>query len=222
MARLARVVIPGLAHHVTQRGNRRQPVFFDDADYRFYLKLVGEAARKAETAIWAYCLMPNHVHFIMVPQSEDGLRATFAEAHRRYTSFINARFDWTGHLWQGRFSSSVMDETHMMAALRYVAFNPVRAGLVTKPGDWRWSSARTHLAGKADGLVSMEEVLTLTGDFAEFLGQPPDVEAVATLRKSYSTGRPVGAEAWVSGLEATAKRQLAPAKRGPKPTPLFR
>src|SRR5277367_5350031 len=119
MARLARVVVPGLPHHVTQRGNRRETVFFSDGDYRFYLDLIASAARRSGTAIWAYCLMPNHVHFIMVPSQADGLRATFAEAHRRYTARVHARERWTGHLWQGRFSSTAMDERHLLAAARY-------------------------------------------------------------------------------------------------------
>src|SRR5438067_9129101 len=103
MARLARLVLPGLPHHVTQRGNRRQQTFFEDGDYALYRDLLAEAARKAGTGVWSYCLMPNHVHVIVVPEDEDGLRRTFADAHRRYTGFINARQRWTGHLWQGRY-----------------------------------------------------------------------------------------------------------------------
>jgi len=110
MARIARVVAPDLPHHVTQRGNRREPVFFEADDYRLYRRLVAAAARRAGTAVWAYCLMPNHVHMIVTPAGADGLRATFAEAHRRYTAAINARFRWTGHLFQGRFGAVVMDE----------------------------------------------------------------------------------------------------------------
>ena len=121
MARLARVVLPGLPHHVTQRGNRRQPVFFIDDDYRLYLHLITAAAARAGAAIWAYCLMPNHVHLIVVPRDADGLRATFAEAHRRYTGAINARFHWTGHLFQGRFGAVAMDPVHLRAAARYLA-----------------------------------------------------------------------------------------------------
>jgi putative transposase len=108
MARIARVVVPGLPHHVTQRGNRGAPVFFEADDYRLYRRLVATAARRAGTAVWAYCLMPNHVHLIVTPAGADGLRATFAEAHRRYTGAINARFRWTGHLFQGRFGAVVM------------------------------------------------------------------------------------------------------------------
>jgi putative transposase len=136
MARIAAVVVPSVPHHVTQRGNRRQEVFFKADDYRWYRRLIGAAARRAGTAIWAYCLMPNHVHLIVTPADEDGLRATFAEAHRRYTGNINARFRWTGHLFQGRFGAVAMDEEHLLASARYIALNPVTAGLVTRAEDW--------------------------------------------------------------------------------------
>lgn len=219
MARLARLVVPGLPHHVTQRGNRREPVFFGDGDYRLYLELVGAAAGKSGTAVWAYCLMPNHVHFILVPSHADGLRATFAEAHRRYTSMINARLGQTGHLWQGRFSSAAMDEAHLMAAARYVAMNPVRAGLAARADGWPWSSVHAHLAGRDDAVVTVRPLLERIGDFAAFLDEPGDADAVAALRKSYATGRPVGSPRWIAGLEAATARPLAPRKRGPKPRP---
>ena len=119
MARIARVVVPGLPHHVTQRGNRREPVFFEADDYRLHRRLVATAARHTGTAIWAYCLMPNHVHLPIMPTWRDAGRATFAEAHRRYTGAMNARFRWTGHLFQGRFEAVVMDEPHLLAAARY-------------------------------------------------------------------------------------------------------
>src|SRR6185503_8599863 len=152
MPRLARLVVPDIPHHVTQRGNRRQPTFFSDEDYRLYLHLLGEWSRRAGTAVWAWCLMPNHVHLILVPSHEDGLRAALAEAHRRYTRRINAREDWRGHLWQSRFASFPMDEDHLLACARYVELNPVRAGLVARPEHWRWSSARAHLGLGRDGV----------------------------------------------------------------------
>ncbi len=217
MARLARVVIPGQPHHVTQRGNRREPVFFQDDDYRAYLALVGAAARRSGTDVWAYCLMPNHVHFIMVPSHADGLRATFAEAHRRYTGRINARLRQTGHLWQGRFASAAMDEAHLVAAARYVARNPVRAGLAGHAAGWPWSSIHAHLAGRDDGLVTVKPLLDRVGDMAAFVEQPDEAAAVAALRRSYATGRPVGAEDWIAALEAATARALLPRKRGPKP-----
>ena len=217
MARLARVVVPGVPHHVTQRGNRRERVFFDDDDCRAYLELISAAAKRSGTAIWSYCLMPNHVHFLMVPSEPDGLRKTFAEAHRRYTGRINARFKWTGHLWQGRFSSTPMDGRHTIAAIRYVAMNPVRAKLAERAGDWPCSSVRAHLAGADDGVVETRPVLDLVGDFAMLLDEPEDAGAVAALRRSRTTGRPAGSEGFMTALEDRLGRILAPAKRGPKP-----
>jgi putative transposase len=126
---MPRLVVPGYPHHVTQRGNRRQRTFFTEDDYRYYLALVFESARQAETEIWAYCLMPNHVHLVMVPNTEDGLRATLGEAHRHYTRHINYRQGWRGHLWQERFHSFLMDEDYLLATVRYVERNPVAAGL---------------------------------------------------------------------------------------------
>src|ERR1700751_4398403 len=129
MARIARVVVPGLPHHVTQRGNRREPVFFGAGDYQLYRQLIAAAARRAGAEIWAFFLMPNPVHLIVTPADADGLRAAFAEAHRRYTGAINARFRWTGHLFQGRFGAVVMDEAHLLAAARYLALNPGGRGI---------------------------------------------------------------------------------------------
>lgn len=217
MCRLARVVAPGLPHHVSQWGNRREQVFFGDDDYQAYLDLVAAAARRSGTAVWAYCLLPNHVHFIMAPSHMDGLRATFAEAHRRYTARINTRLRQTGHLWQGRFSSAVLDERHLIAAARHVSLNPVRSRLVDTAAEWRWSSTTAHLTGQEDGVVDVRPVLDRVGNFAGFLAEPEDAEAVAALRRSYSTGRPVGDIDWITELEALTSRTLAPRKRGRKP-----
>ena len=148
MARLARIVIPNVGHHITQRGNRRLPVFFSDADRQDYLALLAEHAQDTGTQCLAWCLMTNHVHLVLVPQSPDGLRAMLGEAHRRYTRLINFREGWRGHLFQARFASYPMDDAHLMPAVRYVEQNPVAARLVDAAGDWRWSSARSHIAGK--------------------------------------------------------------------------
>src|SRR5437879_358139 len=161
MARLARVVAVNMPHHVTQRGNRRQQVFFCDEDYAAYRVLLAEGCRNAGVKVWAYCLMPNHVHLVLVPQAEDGLRAAIAEAHRRYSRHVNFREGWRGYLWQGRFASFPMDEAYLLACARYVELNPVRAQLARRARDWRWSSARAHLAGEDDALGRVRPLLTL-------------------------------------------------------------
>ena len=175
------------------------------------------AAKRSGTEVWAYCLMPNHVHFIMTPSSPDGLRATFAEAHRGYAARIHARLRVTGHLWQGRFSSTAMDERHLMAAARYVPMNPVAAGMVTRARDWRWSSATAHLDGCDDSVVTVAPLLSRIEDFAGFLEVGEDEAALRAVLGSTSTSRPVGSEEWIKALEARTARTLAPGKRGPKP-----
>jgi len=217
MARLPRLVLPGIAHHVTQRGNRRERTFFEDGDYDLYLDLLREAAERARTDIWSYCLMPNHVHIILVPSDEDGLRSTFGDLHRRYTGFINARMRTTGHLWQGRFGSVAMDEGHLVAAFRYVALNPVRARMVRRAPDWRWSSTRALCAGKDDWIVKVAPVLERVGDFTAFLGEAFDEAfTYAALRKAESIGRPIGSPEWLADMEARTGRKLARGKPGPK------
>ncbi len=148
MARIGRFVVPELPHHVTQRGNRRERVFFSDADYELYRDLLREACARETVAVWSYCLMPNHLHLILTPATPEGLGRALGKAHRRYSAFVNARNRVTGHLFQARFSSVVMDEDHLMAAARYVAMNPVRARLVERAEDWPWSSVRAHLGGQ--------------------------------------------------------------------------
>lgn len=217
MARLPRMVLPGIPHHATQRGNRRERTFFEDGDYALYCDLLAQAAERNGVEIWSYCLMPNHVHIIAVPRDEDGLGRTFRHVHRHYTGFINARMRQTGHLWQGRFSSVAMDEAHLRSALRYVALNPVRARLVVRAQDWRWSSVRAHLAGTDDHVVKVVPALERVGDFATFLGEDFD-EAVtyAALRKAETLGRPIGSREWLDDLVAKTGKALLPGKRGPK------
>ena len=179
---------------------------------------MAEAAGRARAEIWAWCLMPNHVHVILVPSDEDGLRRTFADLHRRYTGTINARARTTGHLWQGRYGSVVMDEPHLHNAIRYVSLNPVRARLVKWARDWEWSSVPAHLSGRDDAVVRVAPVLERVGDFARFLDEPVDDDtAYAALRRAETIGRPIGDPAWLAALEARTGRTLAPGRRGPKP-----
>lgn len=214
MARIARVVVPGFPHHVTQRGNRRQRTFFGATDYHYYLELLGKFSAETGTAVWAYCLMPNHVHLVLVPSHEGGLRAILSEVHRRYTRAINFREGWRGHLWQERFHSVVMDDLHTLAAIRYVECNPVAAGLSQVPEDWPWSSARAHLHAEADGVVSLRPVLDWVSDWRSLLMADDSVERRKLLRRHTRTGRPLGSPDFLAKLERITGSSLAPGKPG--------
>lgn len=215
MARIARVIAAGYPHHVTQRGNRRQQTFFNDEDYAVYLELLSEWTRKHNVAVWAYCLMPNHVHLIAVPETQDGLARAIGEAHRRYTRRINFREGWRGHLWQERFASFPMDEKHLLAAVRYVEMNPVAAGLVDDPEKYRWSSARAHVEGKEDRLVEVAPLIELVGNWRDYL-RLSDESEIQSLHLHEKTGRPLGGATFIKTLENQLERLLSPQKRGPK------
>lgn len=228
MARLPRIVIPDVPHHVTQRGNRRLPVFFSDDDRREYLRLVASAGEASGTRCLAWCLMDNHVHLILVPAHENGLRATLGEAHRRYTRMINFREGWRGHLFQGRFASYPMDEAHLMAAVRYVENNPAAAKIVGRAEDWPWSSAKSHVRGqrtRIDPLTDMAALEGLAPNWRAMLrhgleagGAGAASEAVAeVIEARLRTGRPLAVDEWIMRQEAAIGRKLYPAKRGPKP-----
>jgi putative transposase len=228
MARLARIVIPQAPHHVTQRGNRRLPVFFSDEDRREYLRLVAEAATAAGTRCLAWCLMDNHVHLILVPQDEDGLRATLGEAHRRYTRTVNFREGWRGHLFQGRFASYPMDDAHLMAAVRYVENNPVAAGKVKRAEDWVWSSAKSHAQGRRTRLDRLTDMAALDGVVKNWRAmlrhglEAGDIgsegEAVAdAIAARLRTGRPLAADEWIAAQEQSTGQRMRRAKPGPKP-----
>lgn len=217
MARLARIVVPGIPHHVTARGNRREPIFFEDGDQDLYCDLLAEQMRKARVEVWAYCLMPNHVHLILCPATEDGLASAMGAAHRRWANFVNARGRWSGHLFDGRFASAAMDEDHLLAAVRYVALNPVRARLVTRADDWQWSSVGAHMAGEDDGLVTVKPVLDRVDRFSELIGTDADDPGFARFRAAERTGRPVGTADFVADLERLLGRPIARRAPGRKP-----
>jgi len=217
MARLARIVAPGVPHHVTARGNRREPIFFEDGDQDIYCDLLSEQTRKARVEVWAYCLMPNHVHLIVCPQTADGLALALGAAHRRWANFVNARGRWRGHLFDGRYASVAMDEEHLMAAVRYVALNPVRARLASRAEDWPWASTRAHLSGKDDGLAVVRPVLDRAPDFAALIATDPDDPAFRALRAAETRGRPLGNREFVSGLERILGRPVARRAPGRKP-----
>ncbi len=217
MARLARVVAAGVPHHVMQRGIGRRRVFSSDQDFAIYRALLAEHCRAAGVTVLAYCFLPTQVHLILVPRDPDGLRAALGETHRRYARHVNARTGHRGLLWRGRFASFPMDETYLLASARFIERAPVRAKLARRARDWRWSSARAHLAGRDDGLVTVRPLLAPARGWGKFLAARPDEAEEMALRAAERVGRPLGSPKFVKRLELRLKRTLARQKPGPKP-----
>ncbi|MEJ2135931.1 MAG: transposase [Desulfofustis sp.] len=201
MPRKARIVIPGIPHHITQRGNRRQNTFFSATDYHIYMRFMAIWCEKRKVEIWCYCLMPNHIHLIALPEMEYSLSRAIGEAHRRYTLYVNEKKDWKGYLWQGRFSSFPMDESHLLATARYIELNPVRSGLVKTPSEYPWSSCKAHLSGEDDLLVKTKPLLNLVPEWKELLYQGISEKEVETIKTHEKTGRPLGNERFIEKVE---------------------
>lgn len=211
MPRIARVVVVGVPHHVTQRGNYQQIVFRDDEDRNRYLALMKEYSNKCGLRIWAYCLMGNHVHFVAVPQSSDSMARTFNQAHMCYSQYFNRRTRRRGHLWQGRFYSCPLDETHHYAAVRYVENNPVSAGLVRRGEDYSWSSALSHVAGISDPILSHDlPLLREISDWREYLSISDEEAMMEHVRECTVTGRPAGSDSFTRRIEQLLGRILVP------------
>lgn len=216
MPRFARLVVPGYPHHVTQRGSRRQQTFFDDDDYAAYLDLLAEQLPKADTDVLAYCLMPNHVHMILVPHAANSLATLLRRTHARYARRVNRMHDWQGHLWQERFHSFVMDEDHLLAAARYVELNPVRAGLCGQADEWTWSSVHFHLRGRADRLITAGGMRSFVDNWQAYLDEVQSDAKIDDLRRHSRNGRPAGSQSFIRELEAVSGRQLVRRKPEPK------
>jgi len=220
MARMARVVALGCWHHVTQRGNRRQSVFFEDGDRAMYLQLLALHCRRASVEIAGYCLMGNHVHLVVIPRAETGLAKALGRTHGDYARWLNIRRGEVGHVWQNRFYSCPLDEQHQWEALRYVELNPVRAGLVSEASEWEWSSAVAHVTGwdRAGLLDTVEwQKHWNAKSWRDVLEQGlRDGAFLQRIREATRTGRPVARADFVVELEARLRRRLRPEKRGPK------
>ena len=202
MPRRARIVIPDLAHHVTQRGNYRQRVFKRDQDYQQYCLWMNEYAKQYTLNIVAYCLMGNHVHFIVIPRTEEGLAKTFNTAHMRYAQYINRQRKVKGHLWQGRFFSCILDEAHLYRAIRYVEQNPVRAKIVKKAWEYPWSSAREHAGGESSSLIELSRRVDIVKqqNWREYLMEE-DVPMCEEMRIKTNRGLVIGTNRFVNQLE---------------------
>ena len=216
MARIGRVVVEDYPHHIIQRGNRRQPVFFQECDYEKYLELLRKNCLKYNTRIVTYCLMPNHIHLIAIPGKKGNLAKAIGETHRSYTRYINFRENWRGYLWQGRFSSYILDEKYLLSAVRYILNNPVKAKLVKNAWQYAWSSAREHIKGKGNKLVEDSLLKGLVDNWKDFLSTDLNREEMGRLQTHERTGRPLGSEEFIGQLEKIVNRDLKKRKPGPK------
>lgn len=210
MPRMARVVVPGVPHHLTQRGNRRENVFFCDDNRQRYLHLLLEYATKYELLTLAYCLMTNHVHLVAIPLRAQSLALVFMPLDLRYAQYINWNLGISGRLWQGRFFSCPLDVPHFWASIRYVERNPVRARIVSRAEHYPWSSAAAHCGLRSDPLLSPlpSPQPAETSDWSAWLAESEDEKTLATLRRNTRTGRPAGGEKFVADLESRLGRIL--------------
>ena len=217
MARLPRVVVVDVPHHVTQRGNARQAILANEADRIAYIELLRHYAELYRLSLLGYCLLSNHVHLIAVPRAPEALAQTLKHTHGRYASYWNARQSTTGHVWQGRFYSCPLDDSHLWAALRYTELNPVRAGLVAAAEQWRWSSAAAHCgAAPPDTMLETEgwRKRWTVADWREYLCARESQTDLTALRQYTHTGRPLGTPDFVASLERSTLRRLVPRKGG--------
>lgn len=217
MPREARIVVPGLPHHITQRGNNRQDVFFTDDDHSFYLETLKERSDGFGLRVIGYCLMTNHIHLVAVPDAETSLAKAVGGTHLRYARYVNRLHGRSGHLWQNRFFSCPLEERHYRAAMRYVERNPVRARMVRLAWRYPWSSAAAHCEGRdPTGLLDMKtwRAWTRPGRWREFLRGAGDKDFIESIRKQTFNGRPLGSDRFIAKIEAKLNRRLRPRPRG--------
>lgn len=223
MPRPPRLELPGVPLHVIQRGNNRAACFFEDLDRRFYLKCLAESAAKNGCAIHAYALMTNHVHLLVTPEETGATAAMLQDIGRRYVRVINTAHGRTGTLWEGRFKSSLVDtERYLLACHRYIELNPVRAGLVSHPGDYTWSSHLHYAAGRPDGLITVHPSFLSLGNtpaerqeaFRALFLEELDQKTLAEIRAAVNAGCALGSESFLSTMETTLGRPLRPPRLG--------
>jgi putative transposase len=215
MARLARTTIINHPHHVVQRAKGDQPVFDCKDDYLRYLSWIHEYFARYDVEVWAYCLMPNHVHIICVPLKDGGLARALNSVHMRYAQFHNAKNAIHGHLWRPRFMSCLLDEDSAWEEVRFVENNPLRAGFVTRAEDYPWSSASAHVAGRSDGLIAVNcSFVKSIGNWPEFLAVQGNEMLLRRTRAQLKTGRPAGNPDFVQKIEDIIGRKLVTRPRG--------
>ena len=215
MPRSARIVAPGYPHHVTQRGNYKQPVFLEETDYFYYLRLVEHYRKKLNLPILAYCLMPNHVHYAVVPEAEDSLSKMFHACHMTYAQYFNKKHAKTGHLWQGRFYSCALDDSPLYSVIRYIENNPVRADLKEETENWKWSSVRTRLKMES-GIISLSNLddLLRIKDWKSYILEREDKEIIKNIKDHTLNGKPLGNKKFIQALEKKLDLSLKIRPRG--------
>lgn len=216
MPRIARIIAPGYPHHVTQRGNNRAPVFFDDEDRQTYLKLLAAYAHRHSLQICAYCLMDNHIHLLVVPETETGLARGIGLTNQVYTQYLNRKLGQSGRVWQNRFFSCLVgNEQYLWAVARYIERNPLKLGLAKKPEAYRWSSAKAHLTGAADAVLGPFSWLAPSerSAYRKFV-RTANEEMDEAIRRATRTGRPFGSEKFIETLESQRKQPLRAKKVG--------
>jgi len=229
MPRKPRFFLANVPTHVVQRGNNRQPIFFSDNDYRVYLDWVGEAGERWGCAIHAYVLMTNHVHLLITPQDADGISRFMQYVGRRYVPYVNHEYRRSGTLWQGRFKSNlVQSEAHLLLCHLYIQMNPVRAGMVTAPGQYPWSSYRSNALGESNAILTAHsEYRSLGGSeerrhaaYRDLFASRIDEANLEQLRACLQTGTPFGNGRFTEQIEQTLGRKVGFSKRGrPKKPP---
>ena len=212
MPRLARTVFAEVPHHITQRGNRREDVFFDEEDYQTYLEWLMHYSKEYQLEILAYCLMTNHIHLVAVPATENSLHQVLKPLHMRYAQRINRRNNWKGHFWQGRYFSSPMDESYMWATIRYVELNPVRARMVMRAEHYPWSSAIAHCGISEDQVLSTHSkwnnLSNQFDDWSAWLAEGDNTSELSLIRRNVEKGLPCGTDHFVQKLEIMSGRKL--------------
>ena len=215
MSRTARLVVPGVPMHITQRGSRRFDVFRDEADRIDYLELLRRCCRDYGMRLLAYCLMTNHVHFVSIPDRLDSIRRVFHRLNGTHSQRFNRKYKFVGHLWQERPFSCLVDESHLMYAIRYVEQNPMRAKMVADPADYPWSSAAAHCSGYEDPWLDVEPPPFIIPDWRQWLNTGSNGQADKFIRECTTTGRPCGDSAFVLRIEEKTNRDFTRKNRAP-------
>jgi putative transposase len=201
-AAMKRIIVPGLPHHIIQRGLKGQKTFLAQEDYASYIRIMAESCHLNDVEIWAYCLMPDHAHLIAIPWETKALSRCFRTAHSRYTKYINRRIGRSGQFWQGQYSSHLLDENYLISCARYIEINPVKRDYIDQAKKWQWSSARAHITQNDDDLVLVSPLLErVKADWQDFLAETRPREEADLFYRHEKSGLPLGTDHFIAMVE---------------------